>query len=68
MKMSMVSLCLKVISDGRVIFITILSLVAISIANYVVSYRKKPPKPKKAKPVPAPKPVEEKKEETEEAE
>lgn len=69
MKISMVSLCLNVISDGRVIFITILSLIAISLANYVVSYRKRPPRPKKAKPAPAPKPAEVKKEEpAEEAE
>ena len=69
MKISMVSLCLNVISDGRVIFITILSLIAISLANYVVSYRKRPPRPKKAKTVPAPKPAEVKKEEpAEEAE
>lgn len=69
MKISMVSLCLNVISDGRVIFITIISLIAISLANYVVSYRKRPPRPKKTKTAPAQKPAEQKKEEpVEEAE
>ena len=69
MKISMISLCLNVISDGRVIFITIISLIAISLANYVVNYRKRPPRPKKAKTAPAPKPAEVKKEEpAEEAE
>jgi hypothetical protein len=48
----------EVIMDWRVIFITVALIIYISLANYVVKYRKKPPKVKgKPKPVaPAPEP------------
>ncbi|GEM_PF-699437 len=48
----------EVIMDWRVIFITVALIIYISLANYVVKYRKKPPKvkgkPKPVAPAPAP--------------
>ena len=49
----------QVLLDRRVIFITILTLVVFSVANYVVHYRRKPPVVKQrqrvvAAPAPAP--------------
>ncbi len=43
-------ICLGVLKDWRVIVITVLMILFIAIANYVVKYRKrvKPPKAKKA--------------------
>lgn len=63
------TLAMQVIRDWRVIFITILMIFFVSIANYTVSYRKKRkvPKTKKVKPAPAPKPEKKEGEEDEEA-
>lgn len=48
----------EVIMDWHVIFITVALIIYISLANYVVKYRKKPPKvkgkPKPVAPAPAP--------------
>lgn len=51
------NLCIEVLKDWRVIFITVLMIVFISLANYVIKYRKKP-MVKKPKAAPAPKPAE----------
>lgn len=50
-------LSLNVIKDWRVIFITVLCFMVIGIGNYVVKYRKKPPKQKKVRAAPAPAPA-----------
>lgn len=52
---------LSVLKDWRIIFIAFFSISFMMIGNYVVKYRKRPPKQKKAKPAPAPA-AEEKKE------
>ncbi|MDO4505988.1 MAG: hypothetical protein Q4B64_03460 [Spirochaetales bacterium] len=65
------SLSLNVLKDWRVIFIAIFSIAFMMIGNYVVKYRKKPPRPRKVKapkPAEAPKPEEKKEEEKEEEE
>lgn len=48
-KNSLIYLCLQVLQDWRVIFVTVFLIVIISLANYVVRYTKKPvvKKPKK---------------------
>lgn len=53
--MQLLNLCLGVLMDWRVIFITVLMLVFVCTANYVVRYKKRPPKLRKArKSTPAP--------------
>jgi len=53
--MQLLNLCLGVLKDWRVIFITLLMLVFVCTANYVVKYKKRPPKLRKArKSTPAP--------------
>lgn len=47
--MQLLNLCLEVLKDWRVIFITVLMLVFVCTANYVVRYKKRPPKLRKAK-------------------
>lgn len=42
-------LCISVLKDFRVIFAAVLTIIFISIANYVVAYRKRAPRPAKAK-------------------
>ena len=46
---SVMDLSLEVMQDWRVIFITIITLFCIVLANYVVKYRKKPRAPKPPK-------------------
>ena len=68
---ALVNLCISVLKDIRVITAAILTIFFISLGNYVVKYRKRPPKPKKKKsaqkpaaaPTPAPKPEEKQKQE-----
>ena len=68
---ALVNLCISVLKDIRVITAAILTIFFISLGNYVVKYRKRPPKPKKKKPAqkpaaaatPAPKPEEKAKQE-----
>lgn len=68
---ALVNLCISVLKDIRVITAAILTIFFISLGNYVVRYRKRPPKPKKKnsapKPAvaatPAPKPEEQPKQE-----
>ncbi|WP_288758054.1 hypothetical protein, partial [uncultured Treponema sp.] len=63
---ALVNLCISVLKDIRVITAAILTIFFISLGNYVVKYRKRPPKPKKKKSAqkpaaaatPAPKPEE----------
>lgn len=61
------SLCISVLKDTRVITAAVLTIFFISLGNYVVKYKKRPPKPKKSKtaskPVPAEKPEENQKSE-----
>lgn len=53
--MQLLNLCLGVLMDWRVIFITVLMLVFVCTANYVVRYKKRPPRLRKArKSTPAP--------------
>lgn len=67
----LVNLCISVLKDIRVITAAILTIFFISLGNYVVKYRKRPPKPKKKKSAqkpaaaatPAPKPEEQQKQE-----
>lgn len=47
--MQLLNLCLEVLKDWRVIFIMVLMLVFVCTANYVVRYKKRPPKLRKAK-------------------
>ncbi|MBP3365450.1 MAG: hypothetical protein J6K96_00495 [Treponema sp.] len=42
-------LCISVLKDFRVIFAAVLTIIFISIGNYVVSYRKRPPRPARLK-------------------
>jgi hypothetical protein len=52
MKMNeLIQLCLEVLKDTRVIGATIVCIFFMLLANYVVNYRKKPPRNKKAKEV-----------------
>ena len=68
---ALVNLCISVLKDIRVITAAILTIFFISLGNYVVRYRKRPPKPKKkhsahkpaAAATPAPKPEEKQKQE-----
>lgn len=68
---ALVNLCISVLKDIRVITAAILTIFFISLGNYVVKYRKRPPKPKKKKSsqkpaaaaTPAPKPEEQPKQE-----
>ena len=68
---ALVNLCISVLKDIRVITAAILTIFFISLGNYVVKYRKRPPKPKKKKAAqkpaaaatPAPKPEEKPKQE-----
>lgn len=66
---ALVNLCISVLKDIRVITAAILTIFFISLGNYVVRYRKRPPKPKKKKSAqkpaaaPAPKPEEQPKQE-----
>ena len=66
---ALVNLCISVITDIRVITAAILTIFFISLGNYVVRYRKRPPKPKKKKSAPktaaapTPKPEEQPKQE-----
>ena len=68
---ALVNLCISVLKDIRVITAAILTNFFISLGNYVVKYRKRPPKPKKKKSAqkpaaaatPAPKPEEKPKQE-----
>lgn len=68
---ALVNLCISVLKDIRVIIAAILTIFFISLGNYVVRYRKRPPKPKKKKSAqksaattaPAPKPEEQQKQE-----
>lgn len=68
---ALVNLCISVLKDIRVITAAILTIFFISLGNYVVKYRKRPPKPKKKKSAqkpaatatPAPKPEEKAKQE-----
>lgn len=46
---ALVNLCISVLKDIRVITAAILTIFFISLGNYVVRYRKRPPKPKKKK-------------------
>ncbi|WP_296030602.1 hypothetical protein [uncultured Treponema sp.] len=67
---ALVNLCISVLKDIRVITAAILTIFFISLGNYVVRYRKRPPKQKKKKSAqksaatsaPAPKPEEQKQE------
>ena len=67
---ALVNLCISVLKDIRVITAAILTIFFISLGNYVVRYRKRPPKPKKKKSAqkstatatPTPKPEEQKQE------
>ncbi|MCR5620417.1 MAG: hypothetical protein K6G18_01035 [Treponema sp.] len=56
-KIAFVPLVLEVLKDWRVIFITVLMILFVSIGNYVQHYVKKikPTKKKKAAPPPPPK-------------
>ena len=55
---SLMALSLKVMQDWRVIAIAVFVIFYISLANYVVHYKKKPPKVRRARPVaPAPAPA-----------
>ncbi len=65
---SVMDLSLEVMQDWRVIFITIITLFCIVLANYVVKYRKKPVTPRVHRAPKPPKPPKEepKKEEGEE--
>ncbi|MEE0353993.1 MAG: hypothetical protein UDP17_11680 [Treponema sp.] len=49
---ALVNLCISVLKDIRVITAAILTIFFISLGNYVVRYRKRPPKPKKKKSAP----------------
>lgn len=68
---ALVNLCISVLKDIRIITAAILTIFFISLGNYVVRYRKRPPKPKKKKSAqkpaaaatPAPKPEEKPKQE-----
>lgn len=68
---ALVNLCISVLKDIRVITAAILTIFFISLGNYVVKYRKRPPKPKEKKSAqkpaaaatPAPKPEEKPKQE-----
>lgn len=68
---ALVNLCISVLKDIRVITAAILTIFFVSLGNYVVKYRKRPPKPKKKKSAqkpaaaatPAPKPEEKAKQE-----
>ena len=66
---ALVNLCISVLKDIRVITAAILTIFFISLGNYVVKYRKRPPKPKKKKSAPktaaapTPKPEEQPKQE-----
>ena len=68
---ALVNLCISVLKDIRVITAAIITIFFISLGNYVVKYRKRPPKPKKKKSAqkpaaaatPAPKPEEKPKQE-----
>ena len=68
---ALVNLCISVLKDIRVITAAILTIFFISLGNYVVKYRKRPPKPKKKKSAqkpaaaatPAPRPEEKPKQE-----
>ena len=68
---ALVNHCISVLKDIRVITAAILTIFFISLGNYVVRYRKRPPKPKKKKSAqkpaaaatPAPKPEEKAKQE-----
>lgn len=68
---ALINLCISVLKDIRVITAAILTIFFISLGNYVVRYRKRPPKPKKKKSAqkpaaaatPAPKPEEKPKQE-----
>lgn len=68
---ALVNLCISVLKDIRVITAAILTIFFISLGNYVVRYRKRPPKPKKKKSAqkpaaaatPVPKPEEQPKQE-----
>lgn len=68
---ALVNLCISVLKDIRVITAAILTIFFILLGNYVVKYRKRPPKPKKKKSAqkpaaaatPAPKPEEKPKQE-----
>lgn len=68
---ALVNLCISVLKDIRVITAAILTIFFISLGNYVVRYRKRPPKSKKKKSAqkpaaaatPAPKPEEQPKQE-----
>ncbi|WP_288985674.1 hypothetical protein [uncultured Treponema sp.] len=68
---ALVNLCISVLKDIRVITAAILTIFFVSLGNYVVKYRKRPPKPKKKKSAqkpaaaatPAPKPEEKPKQE-----
>lgn len=68
---ALVNLCISVLKDIRIITAAILTIFFISLGNYVVKYRKRPPKPKKKKSAqkpaaaatPAPKPEEKPKQE-----
>ncbi|MGN0757072.1 hypothetical protein [uncultured Treponema sp.] len=66
---ALVNLCISVLKDIRVITAAILTIFFISLGNYVVRYRKRPPKPKKKKSAPktaaapTPKPEEQPKQE-----
>ena len=68
---ALVNLCISVLKDIRVITAAILTIFFISLGNYDVRYRTRPPKPKKKKSAqkpaaaatPAPKPEEKPKQE-----
>ena len=68
---ALVNLCISVLKDIHIITAAILTIFFISLGNYVVKYRKRPPKPKKKKSAqkpaaaatPAPKPEEKPKQE-----
>jgi len=53
----LIGICIEVLKDWRVIFITVLMILFIDLANYVIRYRKKPVV-KKKKIISAPKPAE----------
>lgn len=53
----LINLCIEVLKDWRVIFITVLMILFIDLAKYVIRYRKKPVV-KKTKVAAAPKPAE----------
>ena len=46
---ALVNLCISGLKEIRVITAAILTIFFISLGNYVVKYRKRPPKPKKKK-------------------